>query len=137
MDMSQRRQAIKQLRRLLRRLERSHSGNEEACPACSLQQLAVQLVDEIEIEADRVQHPDLRPGAASVILAAEAIIAVIYALGIQEADEQGRALQGLLDYVGDIVLDQLGQDEFASINAADEPESVPSITGSRRGGSLH
>ena len=42
------RQSIVQLRRMLRRLDRSHSGDESGCPTCSLQRLAAQLVDELE-----------------------------------------------------------------------------------------
>ena len=42
---------IVQLRRLLRRLDRSHSGEEGGCPTCGLQRLAAQLIEEIEGEA--------------------------------------------------------------------------------------
>lgn len=134
MDIAQRRTALIQLRRLLRRLERSHSGDENACVACNLQQLAVQLVDEIEIEAERAEHPDLRPGAASIVLAVESLIATIFALGVQEADEQGRVLQALLDYIGDVVLDQLAQAELDSGETSPEPAPVPPATPRR---SLH
>lgn len=136
MDMSQRRIAIMQLRRLLRRLERAHSGDENACPACNLQQLAVQLVDEIEVESEQAALDDLRPGAASVVLAVESLIAAIYALNVQEPDEQGRVLQALLDYVGNVVLDQLAQDELVNGASPAEPSPIPPA-GPRRGGSLH
>ena len=108
------RTAIIQLRRLLRRLDRAHTGDDQACTACGLQQLAMQLVDEIETESERLAHDDLRPGAASIMLAVEGMVAVILALGVREADEQGRVLQALLDYVGSITLDQLAQIEIAS-----------------------
>ena len=56
------RQSIVQLRRMLRRLDRSHSGDESGCPTCSLQRLAAQLVDELEAEAQQFASPDA-PGA--------------------------------------------------------------------------
>ena len=56
----------------------------------------------------------------------------LYALGVEDADEQGRVLQALLDYVGDITLDQLAQAEMASGDAAPPPEVK-----TRRGGPLH
>ena len=124
MDMSQRRTAITQLRRLLRRLERAHSGDETACPACALQQLAVQLVDEIEIESERAEVEDLRPGAASVVLAVESLIAAIYALGVQEADEQGR----LIELLGqDGTLDELNRELCARIRSGDLDRSSPRL----------
>ena len=132
METPQRRTAIVQLRRLLRRLDRAHSGDEQGCIACGLQQLAMQLVDEIEIESERLAHENLQPGAASIVLAVEAMIAAIYALGVEEADEQGRVLQALLDYVGDVTLDQLAQAEMAQ----GEPPPAPPVP-PRRSGSLH
>jgi len=134
------RQSIVQLRRMLRRLDRSHSGDESGCPTCSLQRLAAQLVDELEAEAGQLASPDLLPGAASVTMAVEALIAVIYALDVRAADEQGRVLQALLDHIGDVVLDQLAQEEQnASGAAAGDPEddAPPETAPPRRSGSLH
>jgi hypothetical protein len=133
------RQSIVQLRRLLRRLDRSHSGEESGCPTCSLQRLAAQLVEEIENEAQQLGNDDLRPGAASVTMAVEALIAVIFTLDVHGADEQGRVLQALLDHVGGLVLDQLAQEE--EMSAADEqrepdPEPGAAPPAGRRG-SLH
>jgi hypothetical protein len=132
------RQSLVQLRRMLRRLDRSHSGDESACPTCSLQRLAAQLVDELEAEAQQFASPDLVPGAASVTMAVEALIAVMWALDVRAADEQGRVLQALLDHVGDVVLDQLAQEEEnASGQAATEDEGAPEPAPPRRSGSLH
>lgn len=133
------RQHIVQLRRLLRRLDRSHSGDESGCPTCGLQRLAAQLVEELENEAGQMQNENLPPGAASVTMAMEALIAVLYTLDVRGADEQGRVLQALLDHVGGMVLDQLAQDE---LNTAGEfgGESDPgadSPPSPGRRGSLH
>jgi hypothetical protein len=138
MSETSRRQSIVQLRRMLRRLDRSHSGDESGCPTCSLQRLAAQLVDELEAEAQQFASPDLAPGAASVTMAVEALIAVIYALDVRAADEQGRVLQALLDHIGDVVLDQLAQEEQNTTGAAagdDEGATEPAPP--RRSGSLH
>ena len=132
METPPKRTAMIQLRRLLRRLDRAHVGGEQACVACGLQQMAMQLVDEIEIESGQLENDNLRPGAASVILAVEAMMGALYALGVEDADEQGRVLQALLDYVGDLTLDQLAQAEMAAGGAAPPPE-----TKARRGGPLH
>lgn len=133
------RQSIVQLRRLLRRLDRSHSGDEGGCPTCSLQRLAAQLLEELEAEAQQFDNDNLRPGAASVTMAVESLMAVIYALDVRGADEQGRVLQALLDHVGGLVLDQLAQEEM---NAAGEfgaegedPDRPAPAPGGR--GSLH
>jgi hypothetical protein len=132
------RQSLLQLRRMLRRLDGSHSGDEGGCATCNLQRMAAHLVEEIEAEAHQAGSTELRPGAASVTLAVEALIGVIYALDVRGADEQGRVLQALLDHVGDVVLDQLAQEEFAAADAmvADE-EGAPEPAPPRRGGSLH
>ncbi len=135
MDKPPRRTDIIQLRRLLRRLDRAHTGDESRCAACGLQQLAMQLVDEIELQSERAQRDELRPGAASVILAIESVIAAIYALGVEDADEQGRVMQALLDYIGDVSLDLLAQDAMAQEGEA--PASAPAPSTSRRSGSLH
>lgn len=138
MSETSRRQSIVQLRRMLRRLDRSHSGDESGCPTCSLQRLAAQLVDELEAEAQQFASPDLAPGAASVTMAVEALIAVIYALDVRAADEQGRVLQALLDHIGDVVLDQLAQEEQNTTGAAagdDDGATEPAPP--RRSGSLH
>jgi hypothetical protein len=132
------RQSIVHLRRLLRRLDRSHSGEESGCPTCSLQRLAAQLVEEIENEAQQAGNDDLRPGAASVTMAVEAIIAVIFSLDVHGADEQGRVLQALLDHIGGLVLDQLAQEEMnvAESQGNQDPEpGTPPPSGRR--GSLH
>ena len=130
------RQSIVQLRRMLRRLDRSHSGDESGCPTCSLQRLAAQLVD--ELEAQQFASPDLTPGAASVTVAVEALMSVIYALDVRTADEQGRVVQALLDHIGDVVLDQLAQEEMDTAGAPgadDEGGQEPPPP--RRSGSLH
>ncbi len=132
------RQSIVQLRRMLRRLDRSHSGDESGCPTCSLQRLAAQLVDELEAEAQQFASPDLTPGAASVTVAVEALMSVIYALDVRTADEQGRVVQALLDHIGDVVLDQLAQEDMDTAGAPgadDEGGQEPPPP--RRSGSLH
>jgi len=131
------RQSIVQLRRMLRRLDRSHSGDESGCPTCSLQRLAAQLVDELEAEAQQFNNPDLTPGAASVTMAVEALMAVLYALDVRTADEQGRVLQALLDHIGDVVLDQLAQEEVDSASSAADDEGPTEPPPPRRSGSLH
>ena len=133
------RQSIVQLRRLLRRLDRSHSGDEGGCPTCSLQRMATHLIEEIENEAHQLGNEDLRPGAASVTMAVESIIAVIFALDVRGADEQGRVLQALLDHVGGLVLDQLAQDEMIAAEGpgGDDGEPGNSPPPSSRRGSLH
>jgi hypothetical protein len=125
-----------QMRRMLRRLERAHSGDEGACPACSLQRLAAQLVEELEYESHQLGSAELRPGAASVTMAVEALITIIYTLDVRGADEQGRVLQALLDQVGGIVLDQLAQEEMnAAAEQQEQGDTEPAPP--RRGGSLH
>ena len=131
------RQSIVQLRRMLRRLDRSHSGDESGCPTCSLQRLAAQLVDELEAEAQQFNNPDLAPGAASVTMAVEALMAVLYALDVRTADEQGRVLQALLDHIGDVVLDQLAQEEINGGGSAADDEGPGEPPPPRRSGSLH
>jgi len=132
------RQSMLQLRRMLRRLDRSHSGDEGGCATCNLQRVAAQLVEEIEAEAHQSGSSELRPGAASVTLAVEALIGVIFALDVRGADEQGRVLQALLDHVGDVVLDQLAQEEFAAAEAMmNDEDGVQDPVPPRRGGSLH
>lgn len=125
------------LRRMLRRLEHAHSGDEGECPACSLQRLAAQLVEELEFEAHQLDSPDLRPGAASVTMAVEALITIIYTLDVKGADEQGRVLQAALDQIGGIVLDQLAQEEMNAMREEAEPAGVEQPPAPRRGGSLH
>lgn len=135
---SGKRQSMMQLRRLLRRLERSHSGDQNVCQTCSLQRLAAQLVDELEREAHQMDLADLGPGAASVTMAVEALIAVMWALDVQEADEQGRVLQALLDHVGGLVLDQLALEEEEMAGGASESDDAPPAPPSpRKGGMLH
>ena len=132
------RQSIVQLRRMLRRLDRSHSGDESGCPTCSLQRLAAQLVDELEAEAQQFASLDLTPGAASVTVAVEALMSVLYALDVRTADEQGRVLQALLDHVGGLVLDQLAiEEEDMQGQPAESDEAPPAPPSPRRGGSLH
>ena len=63
----------------------------------SLQRLAAQLVEELEYESHQLASPELRPGAASVTMAVEALITIIYTLDVRGADEQGRVLQALRD----------------------------------------
>ena len=138
MSETSRRQSIVQLRRMLRRLDRSHSGDESGCPTCSLQRLAAQLVDDLEAESAQFASPDLVPGAASVTMAVEALIAVIYALDVRAADEQGRVLQALLDHIGDVVLDQLAQEEQDTGGTATGEDDAPAQPAPpRRSGSLH
>ena len=65
-------------------------------------------------------------------------MSVLYALDVRTADEQGRVLQALLDHIGDVVLDQLAQEEM---NGADAPgaddEGGQEPPPPRRSGSLH
>ncbi len=132
------RQSMVQLRRLLRRLDRSHSGDQDVCQTCSLQRLAAQLVDELEREAHQVGSPDLGPGAASVMMAVEALIAVMWALDVQSPEEQGRVLQALLDHVGNLVLDQLAIEEEEMEGLPSEGDDAPPAPpGPRQGGLLH
>ena len=138
MGSTAKRQSMTQLRRLLRRLERSHGGDQNVCQTCSLQRLAAQLVDELETEAHQIGSPDLGPGAASVVMAVEALIAAMWALDVQAADEQGRVLQALLDHVGGLVLDQLAiEEEDMQGQPAESDEAPPAPPSPRRGGSLH
>lgn len=139
MSATGKRQSMAQLRRLLRRLERSHSGDQSVCQTCSLQRMAAQMVDELEAEAHQIGSPDLGPGAASVTMAVEALIAAMWALDVQEADEQGRVLQALLDHIGDIVLDQLAleEEEMAGTPTDSDDDAPPSPPTPRRSGSLH
>lgn len=127
------------LRRLLRRLDRAHTSEESSCPACRLQRLALQLNEEVEAEASQINAPDLLPGAASVGMAIESVLTVIYTLDVREADEQGRVVQALLDYIGDVVMDQLAHDEQGAAGeppADDEPPAPEGFPPQRRG-SLH
>lgn len=138
MSATARRQPIIRLRRLLRRLDRSHSGDQNVCQTCSLQRLAAQMVDELETEAHQIGSPDLGPGSASVTMAVEALIAVMWSLDVQEADEQGRVLQALLDHVGGIVLDQLAlEEEEMTGRGQDADDETPPPPAPRRSGSLH
>lgn len=138
MSATARRQSMTRLRRLLRRLDRSHSGDQNICQTCSLQRLAAQMIDELEAEAHQLGSPDLGPGAASVTMAVEALIAAMWALDVQEADEQGRVLQALLDHVGGIVLDQLAlEEEEAAGRSPDTSEDEVPAPAPRRSGSLH
>jgi hypothetical protein len=137
MNTTGRRQSIVQLRRMLRRLDAAHTNEESGCPVCSLHRLGAQLVEELEMEAEQLGSPDLRPGAASVLLAVEAVIGIIYTLDVQGADEQGRVMQALLDHVGAIVLDQLAHDEMSAAEQGGEPASVPPAGTRRGGGSIH
>ena len=102
-----RRLSMVQMRRMLRRLERTHSGDEGVCPACS------------------------------VTMAVEALITIIYTLDVRGADEQGRVLQALLDQVGGIVLDQLAQEEMNAAGAGEQDAGDSEPAPPRRGGSLH
>mgnify|MGYP000983069983 FL=1 len=99
--------------------------------------MAAQLVDELEAEALQFNNPDLAPGAASVTMAVEALMAVLYALDVRTADEQGRVLQALLDHIGDVVLDQLAQEEVDSASSAADDEGPTEPPPPRRSGSLH
>lgn len=138
MSATARRQPMTRLRRLLRRLDRSHSGDQNVCQTCSLQRLAAQMVDELEAEAHQIGSPDLGPGSASVTMTVEALIAVMWALDVQDADEQGRVLQALLDHVGGIVLDQLAlEEEEMTGRGQDAEEDAPPPPAPRRSGSLH
>lgn len=128
-------QSLVRLRRMLRRLERSHSGDQNICHTCSLQRLAAQLVDELEREAHQLDSADIGPGAASVIMAVEALIAAMWALDAQSPDEQGRVLQALLDHVGNLVLDQLAMEDEEMEGMPGEGDDVPPPP--RQGGMLH
>ena len=126
------------LRRMLRRLDRAHTSEESTCPACRLQRLALQLNEEVESEATQLSAADLMPGAASVGMAIESVLTVIYTLDVRAADEQGRVLQALLDYIGDVVMDQLAHDEHGAADQSPEDESsAPEGFPPQRRGSLH
>ena len=126
------------LRRLLRRLDRAHTSEEDSCPACRLQRLALQLNEEAEVEASQIGAPDLPPGAASVGMAIESVLTVIYTLDVRAADEQGRVVQALLDYIGDVVMEQLAHDEHATdAPPPDDEPSAPEGFPPQRRGSLH
>lgn len=142
MNDTTRRTAVTQLRRLLRRIDRSHTNDPSGCPTCSLQQLSAQLIEELEGEAQQFNNPDIPPGAASVLLATEAVLGLVYLLDIREADEQGRVVQALLDHVGGMVLDILAQDEMTAQQIIEYTEgegggAPPTGGGRRGGGSLH
>jgi hypothetical protein len=128
-----------QLRRMLRRIDRAHTSDESTCPACRLQRLALQLNEEVEGEAAQLGHAELGPGAASVGMAVESILTVLYALDVRAADEQGRVLQALLDYIGDVVMEQLAHDEAnaAGMSEPQEDPGPPEGMPPRRSGSLH
>lgn len=128
-----------QLRRLLRRLDRAHTSEESSCPACRLQRLALQLNEEVEAEATQINAPDLLPGAASVGMAIESILTVVYTLEVRAADEQGRVVQALLDYIGDVVMDQLAHDEQGASGETPPDDESPAPEGfpPQRRGSLH
>jgi hypothetical protein len=71
-------------------------------------------------------------------MAVEALIATMWALDVQAADEQGRVLQALLDHVGGLVLDQLAiEEEDMQGQPAESDEAPPAPPSPRRGGSLH
>jgi hypothetical protein len=127
------------LRRLLRRLDRAHTSEESSCPACRLQRLALQLNEEVESEASQIAAPDLLPGAASVGMAIESVLTVIYTLDVRAADEQGRVVQALLDYIGEVVMDQLAHDEQGAPGEPGPDEEPPAPEGfpPQRRGSLH
>ena len=138
MNVPDRHKAIAQLRRLLRRIDRSHTNDPEGCPTCSLQQLSAQLIEELENEAAQFDDLNLQPGAASVLLATEAVLGLVYLMGARDPDTQGRTVQAALDHIGGLVLDLLAQDEIdASLTMQDgEPGGgMPPPTGRR--GSLH
>jgi hypothetical protein len=129
-----------QLRRLLRRLDRAHTSEESTCPACSLQRLALQLNEEVEAEATQLNAADLPPGSASVGMAIESVLTVIYTLDVRAADEQGRVVQALLDYIGEVVMDQLAHDEHAAGGEKTPDEEPGTPEGGfppQRRGSLH
>ena len=127
------------LRRLLRRLDRAHTTEETECPACRLQRLALQLNEEVEAEAGQIAAADLPPGAASIGMAIESILTVIYTLDARAADEQGRVVQALLDYIGDVVMEQLAHDEHGAGAPPPPEEEPPTPEGfpPQRRGSLH
>lgn len=129
--------SLVQLRRLLRRLDGAHTNDESACPACRLQRLALQLNEEIEADAAQLAHAAFAPGAASVGMAIESILTVIYALDVRAADEQGRVVQALLDYIGDVVMEQLAHDEASAGGEPAEEQGPPEGLPPRRSGSLH
>ena len=143
MNESSKRMAVTQLRRLLRRLERSHTNDPAGCATCSLQQLSTQLIEELENEAQQFGNPEIRPGAASVLLATEAVLGIVYLLDVREADEQGRVVQALLDQIGGMVMDILAHEELdagdlLSMPDQDDDDMPPPPSGGRRGGgSLH
>lgn len=137
MSVLARQQTMVQLRRLLRRLDHAHTSDESACPACQLQRLALQLNEELEADAAQLANRDLGPGAASVVMAIESVLTVIYALDVRAADEQGRVLQALLDYVGDVVLDQLAHDAASGAPETAEDATPADALPARRSGSLH
>ena len=95
--------SLVQLRRLLRKLDHAHTSDESSCPACRLQRLALQLNEEVEGEVQQLAVPGLGPGSASVAMAVESVLTVLYALDVRGAEEQGRVTQALLDYIGDVV----------------------------------
>jgi len=129
--------SLVQLRRLLRRLDHAHTANEGDCAACRLQRLALQLNEELEAESTQLARPELGPGSASVMMAVESVLTVLYTLDVRAADEQGRVLQALLDYVGDVVLDQLAHDAAGPPGEAGEEGTATESLAARRGGSLH
>ena len=85
--------SLVQLRRLLRKLDRAHTSDESNCPACRLQRLALQLNEEVEGEVQQLAVPGLGPGSASVAMAIESVLTVMYALDVRGAEEQGRVTQ--------------------------------------------
>jgi hypothetical protein len=131
--------SLVQLRRLLRKLDRAHTSDESNCPACRLQRLALQLNEEVEGEVQQLAVPGLGPGSASVAMAIESVLTVMYALDVRGAEEQGRVTQALLDHIGDVVLDQLAHDEANAAGQmqddAETPDAPPAPP--RRSGSLH
>ena len=52
-------------------------------------------------------------------MAIESVLTVMYALDVRGAEEQGRVTQALLDYIGDVVLDQLAHDEANAAGVGD------------------
>ena len=131
--------SLVQLRRLLRKLDRAHTSEESSCPACRLQRMALQLNEEIEGDTQQQNVPGLGPGSASVAMAIESVLTVMYALDVRGAEEQGRVTQALLDYIGDIVLDQLAHDEAHGSSPPAEEAETPDVPPPppRRSGSLH
>ena len=131
--------SLVQLRRLLRKLDRAHTSEESSCPACRLQRMALQLNEEIEGDTQQQNVPGLGPGSASVAMAIESVLTVMYALDARGPEEQGRVAQALLDYIGDIVLDQLAHDEANGPAQPAEDTETPDTPPPppRRSGSLH